>query len=173
LRWSDVDLHRGVIVVRSQLVEVGGRAVEGRPKTRSGEDRRVDIGHRVIGALLAHRFAQDVERAAWGPGYRDDCRVFAREDGSDLVPSSVTKLFGSLTAAAGLRPVRLHDLRHGAASLMISAGVDVAVISKRLGHSSIRITADTYGHLLEGVGRAAAEAAEALIPQQSPDHVAH
>ena len=56
---------------------------------------------------------------------------------------------------------------------MISAGVDVAVISKRLGHSSIRITADTYGHLLQGGGRAAADATEALIPQRSRDHVPH
>jgi integrase len=163
LRWSDIDLEHGVIIVRSQLVEVGGRAVEGKPKTRSGEDRRVDIGQRTIGALMAHRLVQDAERATWGAGYRDDGRVFAREDGSDLVPSQVTKIFARLTGSAGLRPVRLHDLRHGAASLMLAGGADIAVVSKRMGHSSIRVTVDTYSHLLSGVGRQAADAAEALV----------
>jgi hypothetical protein len=98
--------------------------------------------------MLAHRLRQDLKRAEGGEGYAGTDRVFTREDGAALVPSNVTKLFTRLTAAAGLRPVRLHDLRHGAASLMLSGGVDVAVVSKRLGHSSIRITADTYGHPL-------------------------
>ncbi len=163
LRWDDVDLERGVITVRSQLVEVGGRAVEGKPKTRSGEDRRVDIGPRTIGALLAHQLHQQAERDAWGPAHRDSGRVFTREDGEDLTPSQVTKVFARLSSAAGLRPIRLHDLRHGAASLMLAGGADIAVVSKRLGHSSIRVTADTYHHLLEGAGRKAADAAEGLV----------
>jgi integrase len=61
--------------------------------------------------------------------------------------------------------IRLHDLRHGAASLGIAAGVPIEVVSKRLGHSSISVTADIYGHLLEGVGHQAAEAAAALVPR--------
>jgi len=162
LRWADVDLERRFLVVRSQLVEVGGRAIEGRPKTRSGEDRRVDIGERVVGALLAHRLLQDTERE-WA-GYRDDDRVFAREDGRDLSPGEVSKVFTRLVAGSGLRRTRLHDLRHGAASLMLAGGVDIAVVSKRLGHSSIRVTGDIYSHLLGGVGRQAAEAAKALVP---------
>src|SRR3712207_1127450 len=132
---------------------VRGQVVEGKPKTRSGEDRRVDIGQRTIGALMAHRFAQDDERQQWGSGYTDNDRVFAREDGTDLSPGQVTKTFARLSAAAGLRQVRLHDLRHGAASLMLAGGVDVAVVSKRMGHSSVRLTVDTYSHLLAGVGR--------------------
>jgi integrase len=163
LRWADVDFERGFITVRSQLVEVRGQVMEGKPKTRSGEDRRVDIGQRTIGALMAHRFAQDAERLQWGSGYTDNDRVFAREDGTDLTPGQVTKTFRRLSQAAGLREVKLHDLRHGAASLMLAGGVDVAVVSKRMGHSSVRLTVDTYSHLLEGVGRGAADAAEAMV----------
>jgi integrase len=111
LRWTDIDLERQFLVVRSQLVEVGGHAIEGKPKTRSGEDRRVDIGERVVGALLAHRLLQDTERE-WA-GYGDDDRVFAREDGRDLSPGEVSKVFNRLVASAGLRRTRLHDLRHG------------------------------------------------------------
>ena len=59
---------------------------------------------------------------------------------------------------------RLHHLRHGAASLQIAAGVDLAIVSKRLRHSPLSITADTYTHLLEGVGRQAADAERALVP---------
>ena len=61
--------------------------------------------------------------------------------------------------------IKLHDLRHGAASLGIAAGVPIEIVSKRLGHSSISVTADIYGHLLDGVGHQAAEAAAALVPR--------
>jgi hypothetical protein len=121
----------------------------------------------VIGALMAHQIDQASERAAWGRGYTDGGRVFAREDGTDLHPETITKTFARIIKSVGLRPVRLHDLRHGAASLMLAGGVDVAVVSKRLGHSSIAITADTYSHLLAGVGRQAADAAESLVPPRA------
>jgi hypothetical protein len=96
--------------------------------------------------------------------------VFAREDGNPLPLDHVTKRFRELAVAAGLRPVRLHDLRHGSASLMLAAVVPMALVSKRLGHSSINITSDTYTHLLEGVGRDAAERAAALVPWNRGDH---
>jgi integrase len=79
--------------------------------------------------------------------------VFAREEGNPLPLDHVTKRFRELCEATGLRPIRLHDLRHGAASLMLAAGVDLALVSKRLGHTSVSITSDIYSHLLEGVGR--------------------
>ena len=69
-----------------------------------------------------------------------------------------------LARAAGLPPNRVHGLRHGQASLMLAAGVPMAVVSKRLGHSTVAVTSDTYSHLLAGVGRDAAERAAALVP---------
>jgi len=104
-----------------------------------------------------------VPRAA----YRDNGRVFAREDGSDVSPEAVTKTFRRLATATGLPTMRLHDLRHVAASLMISSGADIAVVSKRLGHSTIGVTSDLYGHLFASAGQAAADAAEALVPAHS------
>jgi len=85
-------------------------------------------------------------------------------------PEYVTKLFPRLAKEAGLRPIRLHDLRHGAASLRLAAGVEIAAVSKMLGHSSIAITADTYSHLLRGVGRQAAGAAMSLVPRGNPQN---
>jgi integrase len=168
LRWSDIDLEVGVITVRQQLVESGaGRFDFGPPKTASGEGRQIELGQATMGALMAHRFAQDAERASWGEAYNDEGLVFASEGGGILSPERVTKRFTKLSNAAGVRTIRLHDLRHGAASLMLAAGVPVEIVSKRLGHASIAITVDTYSHLLEGVGRQAADAAMALVPRQS------
>ncbi len=182
LRWSDVDLARGFLVVRQQIVQVTGYDVAcgmcgqvhrgvafGAPKTASGEARRVDLGERGVGVLLAQRLAQDVERAAWAESYSDHGLCFAREDGNPLVPGDVSKAFAGLTRAAGVRPIRMHDLRHGRASLMLAAGVPLAVVSKMLGHSSLSLTSDTYSHLLAGVGRQAAQAADDLIPPRR-DH---
>ena len=63
---------------------------------------------------------------------------------------------------------RLHDLRHGRASLLLASGTDIALVSKLLGRSSIGITVDTYSHLPEGVGKEAAERATALVPRNRP-----
>ena len=130
----------------------------------------VDLDDGTIGALLGHRLRQDAERDEWGDTYSDHGLVFARENGEPLHPETVTKRFAKLAEAAGLRPVRLHDLRHGQASLMLAAGVPLAVVTKRLGHSSVSITSDTYSHLLEGVGREAAERAAALVPRNRREH---
>jgi integrase len=169
LRWADLDLSRRLLVVHGQRVPVGYRVVEGPPKSRSGEDRLIELDDATT-ELRRHRQAQDAERHAWGTAYSDGDYVFCREDGSPYHPEYVTRHFAKLAYRAGLPPIRLHDLRHGEASLMLAAGVDMAVVSKRLGHSTITITSDTYAHLLEGVGRDAAERARALIPRQPRDH---
>ncbi len=168
LRWSDVDLNGGVLHVRQQLVTVGHQLQFGKPKTAAGEDRRVTLGPQLVGTLLAHRLAQDQERARWGEAYEDHGLVFARENGTPVHPSSVTKRFRELCLAAGVRVVRLHDLRHGAASLMIAQGVNLSVVSKRLGHSSISITNDTYTHLLADADLGAAAATEQAVPRSAP-----
>ena len=135
--------------------------------------RRIELDSRTVGALLAHSLSQADERRAWGAAYEDHGLVFAQENGRAYDPARITKVFTQLARQAGVRPVRLHDLRHGAASLMLSAGIPVEIVSKRLGHASIAITLDTYSHLLEGVGRHAAEAAAALVPRASAAEQGH
>ena len=167
LRWQDVDIKRGVMVVHEQRVPVGYRVTAGPPKTKAGEERIIELDGQAVGVLLAHQLAQHADRAAWGSDYAAGGYVFTHEDGRPLHPEHVTRHFSLLAFRAGLPPIRLHDLRHGHASLMLAAGVPLAQVSKRIGHSSLAITADTYSHLLEGVGRAAADRANALIPRQS------
>lgn len=177
LRWSDVDLERGVLTVRQQITHMSGTCPTcgethkgvgfGPPKTASGEARRVDLGYHVVGVLLAHRLAQDAHKATLSCAYHDHDLVFAQEDGTPINPTYFTSAFQKLRKTAGLRQIKLHDLRHGRASMLMASGTDIAVVSKMLGHSSIAITADTYSHLLDGIGRKAAEAADALIPRRA------
>ena len=136
----------------------------GVPKTASGE-RVVELDSRTLQTLIGHRVNQELEQAAWGPAYQDFDLIFTQENGRPLDPSRVTSLFTKLAAEAGLRRIRLHDLRHGSASLMLAAGIPVEVVSKRLGHSRVGVTIDVYSHMLEGTGRQAAERAMGLVPR--------
>ncbi len=164
MRWSDLDLQNGTARIRQTVLDVGGRLEFSTPKTKSS-DAFVSLTDRAIQALLQRRLGQDIERESWGSAYVEHGLVFTREDGSPLRPEYVTRRFNALARSAGLRPVRLHDLRHGAASLMLAAGVPMAIVSKMLRHSSIGITVDTYGHLSEDAARAASDAMAAALDQ--------
>lgn len=200
LRWEDIDLVDGVITVRQQITQnnVKNRPTPlcphcsavhkglefGPPKTKGGENRKVELDSGTIGVLLAHRFRQDEERNQWGTAYIEHGLVFAKEDGNPLVPGRVYEIFQEVGAQVRfdedcdkpdeqrrkLPPTRLHDLRHAAASLRLAAGVDIAIVSKTLGHSTTKLTQDTYSHLLPGVARGAAEKANALIPRTRRTH---
>jgi len=89
--------------------------------------------------------------------------VFTHPNGMPLDPSTVTHVFRKVVHNAGLESVRLHDLRHSYASLMLAAGVNVKAISQSMGHANIGITLDTYSHLLPGMGKTAAERFERLL----------
>ena len=107
--------------------------------------------------LRRHQEMQDVEHTAWGPAWNDAGLVFTREDGRPLRPEYATRHFQALAERSGLPAIRLHDLRHTNASLALEAGVEMKVVSDRLGHSQISVTADLYTHVSNTVGRAAAD----------------
>ena len=90
---------------------------------------------------------------------------------SDQHPAAITDRFHELVEVADLPPVRLHDLWHGAASLMLAAGVDLKVVQETLGHSSITLTSDTYTSVYPAVAAAAADAAAALAPRATGTEV--
>jgi integrase len=167
---DDVDSAAGYLVVRTALVQVGSRVVEGDTKTEAGASRRVALASDTLGLLLSQRLAQEADQVRWGSAYRN-CghggRVFAREDGSDLTPEQVTKTFARLVKDAGVRPQRLHDLRHLSASFDALAGVPINVTSKRLGHSNPAFTMRVYQHLYAETATEAAEAAAAFFPARS------
>jgi integrase len=162
LRWCDVDLDGKTAVISQQPQQYDGRLAVCPPKTPHSV-RVIALDRTTIAALAEHRHRQRAEAAAYGPGYRDSVYVFTCLNGDPMAPDRLTRTFKKLTALAGLPPVRLHDLRHGAASLALSAGVELKVVQEMLGHSSIVLTADTYTSVLPDAAHAAAEKVAALI----------
>jgi integrase len=116
----------------------------------------ISLDATTIAALREHRRRQ-LEARLQAPTYGDLDLVFARPDGTPIHPERLTRSFDAFVRASGLPRIRLHDLRHTCASLMLSAGVPAKVASERLGHSSISITLDTYSHVLPGLQEDAAE----------------
>lgn len=164
LRWVDRDLPAGTMAVREQIVQLGWQTTTGRPKSDAGE-RIVALDKATVAVLAAHRRLQQKARLAHGPGWMDTGLVFTDTDGAPLHPAWVTQQFVLLAREADLPPIRLHDLRHGAATHALSAGVDVKVVSEMLGHSSSTITRDTYTSVVDDVKHAAAAALASVFRQ--------
>ena len=167
LRWEDVDLDGECLFVIQQITDVNGRSMVSTPKTKRGQ-RLVPIDAETVAMLRRQRETQNLERAAWGPAWNEAGLIFTREDGRPLRPEYVTRHFQALALKAGLPVIRLHDLRHTNASLALSAGVDLKVVSERLGHSQLAITADLYTHVNRGLGKAAAEQIARALRPASP-----
>jgi integrase len=165
LRWTDVDMKGAMLTVERQVVQIGWQTTESEPKSDSGA-RIVALDSGTVSALAAHRERQNVEREAAGDGWVESGRVFTQPDGYGLHPGHVTGRFFTLTRGADLPPIRLHDLRHGAATLALASGANLKVVQEMLGHSSITITADTYTSVLPVVAAQAAEAAARLVPRR-------
>ncbi len=168
LPWTEVDFEEGTITVSTQIVQVGWDTEEGEPKTDSGA-RTVLLDADTIEVLGAHRAAQLAERAEWGDLWTDTGKVFTREDGTALHPETATLRFERLAFRAGLPPIRLHDLRHVAATVLLAATHDLKLVQELLGHSTITLAGNTYTTVLPEVARAAAEGVARLIRTAVPD----
>jgi integrase len=164
LRWTDLDLDGGYLTVAQQVLQIGWEIVIGEPKTETGA-RQVSLDAATVKVLRRWKTRQADEREQCAGAWQEHGLVFTREDGSVLQPDSISDLFHELAETAGLPPIRLHDLRHTAASLALQAGVPLKVVSESLGHSSLAITADTYTSVLPEVAKAAAEAVAGIIPR--------
>ncbi|MBB4689320.1 site-specific integrase [Amycolatopsis jiangsuensis] len=163
LRWCDLDLDAGVVQVSHQVQDRGGRTVVCPPKTEASV-RTVALDHGLVAALRVLR-----SQRRHGDGGEPVGFVFANREGGPLSPGYVTHTFTRLLVEAGLPPVRLHDLRHGAASLSLAAGNDLKVVQAMLGHSSIVLTADTYTSVLPCLAHRAAEATATLVLEAAHD----
>ncbi|MGH8988720.1 MAG: tyrosine-type recombinase/integrase [Acidimicrobiales bacterium] len=156
LRWSDVDLERGVIdVSRSVAVVSGGITEKG---TKTHQARRVALDPVGVGLLTQHRARATSWAEQAGGKIADDGFVFSPYvDGlKPFRPDNVTSFFGRVRDAVGALDVRLHDLRHFTATQLIGAGVDVRTVAGRLGHADPSMTLRVYSHMIEERERAAA-----------------
>jgi integrase len=157
LHWEDVDLRSGFLHVRRTLSHFSGSGfVEGDPKTKSSR-RKVLLPTIAIEALKAHRSRQEQAKAQAGEKWREHHLVFCTAVGNYLHAEIVRRHFHDLLKKAGLPPMRFHDLRHSAATILLIMGVHSKVVQELLGHSTITMTIDTYSHLLPSLQQEAVE----------------
>ncbi len=162
LTWGSIDLELCMLSVTRTLHKLsGGKYVIQPPKTRRSR-RQIDMPPSLALLLRDYRSEVKTQRLLLGKPLTANDLVFAHTDGTPLDPSSVTHVFVKVVREAGLK-LRLHDLRHSYASIMLAAGVNVKVISESLGHANIGITLDIYCHLLPGLGKSAAESFDNLL----------
>ena len=117
-------------------------------------------------ALEAQRVRQAKERLVAGEVWSDLGLVFASTTGTAMEPRNVNRRFEQLRATAGLDWLHLHDLRHAFATFMLDQGEELRTVMELLGHSTIRMTADTYGHVLPARARQAASAIDRILGQE-------
>jgi integrase len=159
---DDLDVDERVITVNVALLQIGGRLVWGRPKSKAGE-RVVDIDEDSVTAGKAHRARRKRERLAAGEAWQESGRMFTREDGTPLNPDYLTRRFKELAGATGLPVIKFHAARHTAATLMFDADIDIKIVQETLGHSTSVITRDIYTHVRRQRHRDAADKVVTLL----------
>jgi integrase len=154
LRWSDVDLVKGELTVAGIVVRVAGALSWTAPKTDRSR-RRIPLPDGIVTELKAHRKAQIAERLHAGAQWTDTGAVFATEFGGWLDPRNLLRTVEIAAGKAGIEDVGAHTLRHSAAVGWLESGVHIKAAADLLGHASISITGDLYGHTSDDAARAA------------------
>ncbi|MER5921943.1 tyrosine-type recombinase/integrase [Streptomyces mirabilis] len=161
LRWSDLDLDNRVLYVRQQTQRRRGVLYDDDPKSR--RRRVVPLPALCIAPLRWHRMRQSAARAKAGEKWQASGYVFTTRTGRQVEPRNVYRSFTRIADSAGIRVVRLHDARHGTATLLTAAGVAPRVVMEILGHSQISITMDVYTHVVQDTQREAMSHMDRLL----------
>lgn len=163
LRWCDVDLLSGVAHIQQTLYRRGAKIMVGPPKTRGGR-RTVLLPPVVVEELFRVRERQAEHRRILGSAYHDHGLVFCQANGKPLHAHNIVRRdFRRVIERAGVPRIRFHDLRHCHATLLLRQGVHPKVVQERLGHSEIRVTLDTYSHVLPALQEEASRKIEGIL----------
>ncbi|MFE5629583.1 tyrosine-type recombinase/integrase [Streptomyces sp. NPDC056543] len=166
LRWSDLDLDNRVLHVRQQTQRRRGKLYQDDPKNR--RRRVIPLPALCVAPIRWHRLKQREMFKATGVTWTEDGPVFATRNGRTVEPRNLYRAFVRVAADAGLRVVRLHDARHGCATLLTAAGVAPRVIMEILGHSQISITMEVYTHVVDDTKREAISHMDRMLRRQRP-----
>jgi integrase len=162
LGWDDVDLDAKTLRVRRALQRVGTELKFAEPKSERSR-RTVSLPDFAVTALRRQRTAQKRERLKAGSWWVESGLVFTSTKGTALDERNVRREFNAILEAAELPSVRIHDLRHTCASLLLAQDVHPRVVMETLGHSQISLTLDTYTHIMPALGVEAATKMDLLV----------
>jgi integrase len=146
LTWDNIDLEKGTVKVRATLSRVDGKLIVGSPKTAKSH-RDIPLTENMVLALKQHRKGQVAEQLKAGSQWQNKGLVFSTELGGYVDPRNLLRGLNIAARKAGLEGIGLHTLRHSAATAMLEANTPILNVSRMLGHSSIAITIDLYGHV--------------------------
>lgn len=163
LKWTDLDRGRNTLTIQRQLRrKFEGRNYYSSLKT-SAARRTISLGLDTMQKLQEHSKRQNTEKVRMGNRWEENDLIFPSAKGTPMSQRNLLRLFKKVLCESGLRELRFHDLRHTAASLMLNHGVPILIVSKRLGHSKVSVTLDTYGHLLPGMEQVTADFIDSLV----------
>ena len=162
LLWKDIDLDAHTVRIVQTVQRTKAGRVFARPKTDRSR-RTLTISDSLAATLRAHRIQQIEQRLAAGPAWKDMGLVFTSRIGTAIEVSGFHRTFKRILRAADLPNIRIHDLRHGAASLLLAMGVHPRAVMEQLGHSRISITMDTYSHVMPAMMQDVAEKMDAIL----------
>jgi integrase len=166
LRWADVNWDRGSVhisqTVAPDKTNKGAAVIQARTKTNAGA-RSVKLTAETLVMLAEHRDRQRFQRQVAGERWQDHDLIVCTGAGTPINPNNVTRSYNRLVVLSGVPRVRVHDLRHGAATMLLRAGVAPKIVSERLGHATVAITLDTYSHVLPDMQDVAASAMSAML----------
>ncbi|MCW8220083.1 site-specific integrase [Streptomyces griseolus] len=145
LRWSDIDLGRRTLTVRNQIQRVQKELYADSTKNR--RTRAIPVPLMCVAPLRWQRLRQAKQRHDAGRAWQDSDYVFTTRTGRTIEPRNLSRSFERITEDAGLRRIRLHDARHGCATLLFAAGVPARVVMEILGHSQIAVTMNIYTYV--------------------------
>ena len=164
LQWKDFDFENNVVSIRRAVIEKRGGGFYFSDVKTASSVRSIDISTEIVKALKTNRRNQLEERMKVGTAYQNLDLVFASEIGTPLMRRNlINRHFKPLLKKAELKDIRLYDLRHTTASLLLAANEHPKVVQERLGHSSVMITLDTYSHVSPTMQKAATEKLEKML----------
>ncbi|WP_329395342.1 site-specific integrase [Streptomyces lydicus] len=164
LRWADIDLEQRVLYIRQQTQRRRGVLYDDDPKGR--RRRAVPLPAMCIAPLRWHRMRHTDAKTRAGEKWQEGGYVFTTRTGRPVEPRNLYRSFTRVAQSAGLRVIRLHDARHGCATILTAAGVAPRVVMEILGHSQISITMDVYTHVVQDTQREAISHMDRLLKRR-------
>jgi len=165
LKWSDIDYKNKTISIQRNLVRGGDDGTElilKEPKTEEST-RAIPISDNIIALLKKQELKQKGNKLKIGKYYKDSNFIFTTEMGDLINPATFSRTFGDFIKKNNLKHVRLHDLRHTNATLMLKSNIPAKIASERLGHSNISTTLDLYSHVLDDMERETSDKLDNMI----------